>query len=75
MPVIVANNVGKTSKVGESQFFGDPLDDPDRATTDILFPTLPLGTVLTLQGVIIDPSSSSPKSASATNAVLVRFVP
>ena len=71
-PVIVANNIGKRNLVGTSEFFGNPQEDPDPATTAVSFPPLPFGSELTFQAVIIDPSSASPKAASMTNAVMVR---
>ena len=71
-PVIIANSIGKTGAVGSTNFYGLPLDDPERATTTVTYPPLPLGTVLTLQGVIVDPGSLSPRSASTTNAIVVR---
>ncbi len=74
-PVIVANCIGRENRVGESSFLGSPATDPDPATTSFLYPPLPLGTVLTFQGVILDPASVSSKSASTTNAVIVEVVP
>ena len=74
-PVIIANNIGKTDKVGESHFFGGSSEDPDLATTTLFYPNFPVGTVLTFQGVIIDPASLSSKGASATNGVTLEIVP
>lgn len=74
-PSIVANNVGKTGLVGESMYYGTPADDPDRATVTLHYPQLPPGTTMTLQALIIDPNSVSPKSASTTNAVILCVVP
>ena len=74
-PVIVANNLGRTGLIGESQAFGVPQTDPDRATTILTYPPVPVGTVLTFQGVIVDPGSSGGRAVSATNAVEVTVVP
>ncbi len=74
-PVIIANGIGKTGIVGESSFYGSPTQDPEAATTELLYPDLPAGTALTLQGLILDPASPSPKSASVTNAVTIHVVP
>ncbi len=68
-PVIIANNIGKTSQVGESGYFGSPTADPERATTSILYPSMPMGTVLSFQAVIVDAASLSPKGVSVTNHV------
>ena len=73
-PVIVANNLGRTEKVGVSKFYGTPIADPDAATTTISYPPLPSGTVLTFQGVIFDPGSESSKGVSTTNAVILRVL-
>ena len=73
-PVIVANNIGKTAVVGESQFFGVPQADPSPAATSFFYAPLPAGTVLTFQAVIVDPVSNSPKGASATNAIIVEVL-
>ena len=75
MPVVIANNIGKTNQVGESEFFGSPTDDPDRATTSFAYDALPAGTVLTWQAIMIDPASESSKSASVTNAVILEVLP
>ncbi len=74
-PVVVANSIGKESLVGASHYYGTPAEDPERASTTIQYPNLPIGTVLTFQGVIVDPGSLSPKAASTTNAVVIRIVP
>ncbi len=71
-PLIVANSLGKESKVGASHFLGTPWADPETATTEMLFPSLPIGTEMTFQGVILDPGAVSSKGASTTNAVVVR---
>ena len=71
-PVIIANNIGKTSLVGSSNFFGSPSDDPDPAETDFRIYALPTGTRLVLQAIEIDPGSVSSKNASVTNGVIVQ---
>ncbi len=74
-PLIVANNIGKPNAVGASNYYGVPTDDPDPATTSMLYPALPVGTVLTLQALVIDPASIGSKSVSVTNAVVIEVVP
>lgn len=74
-PLIVANNIGKANAVGASSYYGVPTDDPDPATTNMLYPALPVGTVLTLQALVIDPASIGTKGVSVTNAVVVQVVP
>ncbi len=74
-PLIVANNIGRTNLVGESRYRSTPWADPDRATTEFLYPALPPGTVLTFQALIVDPSSRSSRSVSVTNAVIVNILP
>ena len=65
-PVIVANNVGKTNLVGQSEFLGTPAENPDPASTTLVYPDLPLGTILTLQGVVFDPGAASSRGARRT---------
>ena len=74
----VWNNLGRTGKLGASQYLdGTPLADPDRAPTFLFYllngdpSTLPPGTAVTFQGVIADPGSSSSKGISTTNAILL----
>ncbi len=73
----VWNNVGKTGQVGASMYFGTMIDDPERADTFfLLLPSgdaanLPIGSTWTLQGVILNPSSSSTRGASLTNAIRI----
>ncbi len=74
-PVIVANSIGKTNLVGESHFLGVARPDPERATTSFSYPPLPLGAILTFQGVILDTGSASSKGASMTNAVVLEVLP
>ena len=80
-PHAVWNNIGKEGAVGATLDFDGGVVDPDRAPCIFveigegdLATVLPPGTVLTLQGVLLDPGSSSPKSASATNAVVVEIL-
>ncbi len=76
-PTSVWNNIGQTGLVGSSNFFGSPIPDPANAPTVFLqllngdATNLPVGTMVTLQGVIIDPQALSPRGVSATNAVLL----
>lgn len=74
-PAIIANSAGKEPLVGESRFFGTPVDDPGPATTTLFYGTLPIGTELTLQAAIVNPSSPSSKRASVSNAVVLTIVP
>ena len=71
------NELGKESKIGASVYFGTPIPDPGRAPQDFLVlpsgdaTNLPMGSTWTLQGVIINPATSSPKGVSLTNAIVV----
>ncbi len=75
MPIVVANNLGRENLVGASEAFGVPQADPERADTTFSYPPLPVGTVLTFQGIIVDPGSRSAKNASTTNAIYLTVVP
>ena len=73
-PEIIANSIGKVDRVGESAFFGVPNPNPPRADINLVYPgTIPVGTVVTFQGVIVDLGSPSPKGASMTNGVVTSF--
>ncbi len=78
-PVSIWNGIGKEVHLGASDYFGSPIAPPDRApTTFVDLPSgdvlnLPMGTVLTLQGVTIDPESPALKPASLTNAVVLEI--
>lgn len=74
-PLIVANNLGKTHLVGESMFYGTPQEDPAPAEVTFGYPPLFVGTVVTFQGLLLDPASVSSKAVSTTNAVTVRVLP
>jgi hypothetical protein len=77
MPLSVWNNIGKTHLVGSSNYFGDPIPNPGRAPDIFLFlsdgdaTNLPVGTTVTIQGVIFDPGTYSPKGVSSTNGVIL----
>lgn len=80
-PAAVYNNIGKESRVGASMYFdGSPIADPDVAPTLFLnlmdgdSTNLPAGTVFTMQAVIRDPASPSPKGASVSNAIVVEVL-
>lgn len=81
-PAAVWNNIGKTHRVGATRYF-DGTSEADPAPAPAIFLTLlegdpqnlPIGTVLTLQGVTMDDGSSSPLGASTTNAVILTIVP
>ena len=77
-PDAVWNNLGRPDQLGESEYFdGTPIADPPQAPSFFLFlwagdsGSLPVGTTVTLQGVLVDPGSLSPRRASATNAVIL----
>ncbi len=76
-PFAVWNNLGKENLVGSSIFLGQPIPDPLGAPSTFLnLPLMPpemAGLTLTLQGVVLDPNSQSPKGASVTNAVIVEI--
>lgn len=74
-PVIVANNLGREQRIGESQFFGIPMADPEPATTTLFYGTFPVGLELTFQGLIIDPAAINSKGGSVTNALVLKIVP
>ncbi len=74
-PLIIANNIGRTGLVGESHYRAVPWPDPERATTEFVYPALGQSMVLTFQALIVDPRSRSPRSVSVTNAVTVNVVP
>ena len=74
------NGIGKEHKIGSSMYFdGSPLADPPNAPSLFLdLPSgdlvhLPAGTFITLQGVIIDPGTISPRGVSVTNAIVVEM--
>lgn len=76
-PVASWNNLGRPQKLGVSHYFDDKIPDPARAPTSFanwsggeVDPVL-MGTYWTLQAIILNPVSSSPKGASVTNAILV----
>lgn len=73
-PVIVANSLGASTVVGESQFLGVLTEDPAPAPTEIFYPPLPVGTVITFQAVIRDSGSVSARRASVTNGVIMKVV-
>jgi hypothetical protein len=78
-PVAVWNCIGKPGKVGSTNYFSSPLPDPppapvfffDRPEGDAV--NLVSGSEFTVQGVILNPASSSPKGASVTNGVVLQI--
>jgi len=76
-PLAIWNSLGKTDKVGVSNYFGSPIPAP--GTAPVFFHldavgdpvNLPLGAQFTLQGLIVNPTATSPKGASVTNAFVL----
>lgn len=80
-PVAVFNNLGRENLVGSSSWFGTPLvvSPPTAASQFWFLPTgdpnnMPSGSCFTLQAVIINPNSSSHRSASVTNSVVIKIL-
>jgi hypothetical protein len=80
-PRAVWNGLGRPERLGASRYFdGAPLPDPRPAPSIfLLLPAgdpvhLPAGTVLSLQGVILDPGAASPLGASTTNLVVLEIL-
>ena len=78
-PVSIWNNIGKTSRVGSSNYFGVPADTPDRAPAFLLkapggdVANLPSGSQWTLQAITVNPASSSVRGASVTNVLEIEI--
>jgi len=79
-PSVVENNVGKTSAVGASNYFGTAISDPDRAPTfvcptqaEIDTANLPSGSQWTAQSVHLNDAASSKRGASLSNALIVQM--
>lgn len=76
-PSAVWNGIGKQNRVGASSFFGATISDPGRAPTTfysrstIDTSAMPIGSSWTLQAVILNPTATSPKNASVTDAVII----
>lgn len=78
---VVANGIGKTNRIGASNYFGVPAADPQRAPTfiesllqaEIDSVNLPAGSQWTLQGIHLNATSSSTKGASLTNTILAQI--
>jgi hypothetical protein len=78
-PVVVENNVGKTSQVGASNYFGSPIADPAKAPTflqSLLQPVidtanLPIGSQFTHQSIHLNGAASSTKGGSLSNGVVM----
>ncbi len=80
-PGAIWNNIGKETLVGATQDFEGNTTDPER--TPCIFveldeadvaSLLPPGTIVTMQGILLDAGSLSPKAASVTNAVVVQLL-
>lgn len=78
-PDVVWNTIGKEIHAGSDMYFGAPIPDPSPAPTTLLdLPSgdlvhLPTGTLLTVQGVMLDPQAQSSRGASVTNAVVLHI--
>ena len=78
-PSAVWNNIGKPNRIGASNYFGSPIADPERAPAFFhLDPNgdiehLPSGSEWTVQGVVFNPASTSPRGVSVTNAIQLRI--
>lgn len=76
-PVSVWNNIGKTDRVGASNYFGTPIANPTNPPVYFLADgdgdatNFALGSQWTIQAVQLNPASSSPKGASVTNATII----
>lgn len=76
-PDSVFNRIGKTELVGSSSYFGTPSDDPPKAPSFFLslaggdIANIPSGSEWTLQAVISNPTATSSKGVSVTNAVVI----
>jgi len=74
-PISIWNNLNREDKIGSSNYFGNAIADPPRAST--VFHSralgdpvnLPPGSQWTLQGVIVNPAASGNRPASATNPI------
>jgi len=78
-PVAIWTNMNKPTSIGVSNFFGESIPPPAPAPTTFydsyaLF-GFPVFTSWTIQGVIRNPASTSPRGGSVTNAVILHVVP
>lgn len=80
-PVGIWNNAGKPAKLGTSQYLdGTPIPDPPVAPAVFLqlfggdTINLPVGAILTFQGMIADNGSPSSLGGSVTNAVVLKIL-
>ncbi len=79
--VVIESNVGRTSFVGTSNYFGETIDDPARAPTflgsltqaSIDAANLAAGTDWTHQAIHLNAAASSAKGGSLTNAVVMQM--
>ena len=78
-PLAIWNSIGKDRVIGSNHYFGTPTPNPGRAPVRLLnrpygdASNLPPGTVVTLQGIILNPAASGDKPASVTNGIVVVF--
>lgn len=76
-PASVWNSIGKTDRVGASNYFGTPIANPANPPVYFLADgdgdaaNFTLGSQWTIQAVQLNPASSSPKGASVTNATII----
>ena len=72
------NNIGRTNRLGATNYFGAPQANPTRAPSVVFVngsgdPTnMPAGSCWTLQGIMFNPGSTSPKGVSVSNAIFVQ---
>lgn len=78
-PSAVWTNFNKPDFIGKSNLFGSAIPDPQRAPTTFysagVVPDFPIFTAWTIQGVILNPASSSHRGASVTNPVILDVLP
>lgn len=80
-PLAIWDNTGKSNVIGESRYFdGSMIPDPAPAPSTFLqlfdgdTVNLPVGTVVTFQAVVLDPTSPSRYGASVSNALSLRIL-
>ena len=79
-PTVVANNIGKTNRLGASSYFGTSVPDPGKAPTFVEpnrpvidLANLPSGSIWTAQAIVRNAASSSTRGVSITNPIVLRI--